>query len=611
MSRPLFALLFLTLVPGGLRGQVVAGEHDTLTLEADSSDTLGRARQAQARFERRRIRHFPFTIASYGGECDEHVGRFCSWYDGGDWFPPGPEAVEITQMREDLLTTLEEAQRALPGDSWLLGQRAWYRAETGQWEEALAVARRCGSDDAWWCRSLEGFALHGLGRYVEAASAFALAIDAMDPDQAREWRVPRRAVDRDARGVFQALVESHPDSLDSTLEWLWTLADPLWLVEGNDRLTAHYARWTVANIKRRARNPFGVSWGHDLEELVVRNGWEVGWERARLQGSLGMRDRVVGHKHPEGRDYMPPGRALIDPGALARDDLGADLTRPRSLYAPAYAPRLLPLDGQLAVFPRGREILVAAAGFLPPDTSRHAAHDHLRPWMEPGPQADLPDRVGLFLLPVRGAEEERGDGEPGVPMHSTTSTGSEPAAMLLRAPAGQYIASVEFFSPARRSAGRLRQPVDVAPTPDDIAAISDVLLLAPTTPEPERLEEAVPRMLPSPVIRPGQTFAIAWEVTGLGFRPEGLAFDVSVVRTDRGVLRRIGEFLRLAARAESLELSWEEPGPREPSVLFRYMSLELPHLDPGHYEVRLTLRTEGRAPATTATAFRVEERRTP
>ncbi|HCR04444.1 MAG TPA: hypothetical protein DIU18_04590 [Gemmatimonadetes bacterium] len=34
--------------------------------------------------------------------------------------------------------------------------------------------------------------------------------------------------------------------------------------------------------------------------------------------------------------------------------------------------------------------------------------------------------------------------------------------------------------------------------------------------------------LPRPVIRPGQIFAIAWEVVGLGLRPETLLYEVSV-----------------------------------------------------------------------------------
>ncbi|HUP52365.1 MAG TPA: hypothetical protein VM198_07805, partial [Longimicrobiales bacterium] len=57
----------------------------------------------------------------------------------------------------------------------------------------------------------------------------------------------------------------------------------------------------------------------------------------------------------------------------------------------------------------------------------------------------------------------------------------------------------------------------------------------------------------------------------------------------------------------SLALSWEEPGPDHPTPHFRHLGLALPPLDPGHYEITLTLRTEGRSDAVTRQAFQVAE----
>jgi hypothetical protein len=590
------AALLILATPPGVRGQVVRAPTDTVpALLVDSAGALSRARAAQARFERRRLRYLPITLDSYGGSCDEHVGRFCSWYDEGDWFPI-PEREEIRALRAELLETLAATRRALPGDGWVLGERVWYLSEEARWPEALGEARACRAVARWWCSALEGFALHGLGRYRDAEAAFGRALRRMDEDRARSWRLPERAVDAEGRAVLRGLRGVPPDSATRVLDRLWMLADPLYLVEGNDRLTAHYARWTVSTLHEHARNPFHISWGRDLEELTVRHGWELGWERSPDRGITTL-DNVVGHKHPEGRDFMPSGRALLDPGHARPEELRADRSHPRSLYAPAYAPILLPMEGQLAVFPRGRRMVVVATTFLPEDTTVHATHAHDLPWLRQGGQPERTDRAGLFLLPVGG----------GAPV-SDRITGRTAGALWLELPVGAYLASAEAWSPRLRRAGRFRVGISRAPGLDDVASLSDLVLLRPSTSPPETLRAAVASLLPRPRILPGQSFALGWEVTGLGFRTESLRFSVSVVRRDRGLLHRLGSFLRLSGRGPSLELSWEEPAPAAPGPLFRAVDLNLPDLDPGAYEVVLSLRIAGREELRATRVFEVRGR---
>ena len=591
----LAVLLAVVHASPGAALQVVSGELDTAVVVADSSDLLGVARAAQGRFERGRVSHFPLTLETFGGSCDEHVGRFCSWYDEGDWYPQ-PEDPEIGVLRAELLMVLDSVQAELPGDGWVLGQRVWYLADEARWEEALEAARACGAVDRWWCSALEGLSLHGLQRYAEAHAAFSGSLDRMDAEQAFEWRVPRRAMDGDGRDILEGLKEASPDSVDAVLDRLWLLADPLYLVPGNDRETSHYARWTVATLRERARNPYRISWGRDLEQLVIRHGWEMGWERAPSRGFTSL-DHVIGHKHPEGRDYMPSGRALEAPGLAEPADLRADVRRPRSLYAPAYAPVLLPIEGQIAVFPRGPRMVVVATHFLPDDTTRHVGHRHPLPWLEAGDQAGVPDRAGIFLAPADGT-----------PMRGARASGGTEGVLSLEAPVGSYVVSIETWSPEQRRAGRFRVGIRRRPVPDDVAALSDILMLTPSSVEPELLEAAVPTALLRTEILPGQTFAIGWEVSGLGFRPETLRFEVSVERTNRGVLRRVGEFLRITDRPQPLRLSWEEPGPPEPGPLFRYVDLDLPVLDQGDYEIRLVLKSAGRTDVVSSRAFSVRVR---
>jgi tetratricopeptide (TPR) repeat protein len=587
----LFVAALASSVAASASGQVATGGVDTTSVVADPRDVESVARAEQADFERRRIRHLPLTYEPFGGSCDEVVGRLCTTYGEGEWYPV-PEDEVILGMRRALVVRLDSLQELVPASAWILGQRVWYRAEGGAWEDALRTARSCGEVEGWWCDALEGFALHGLGRYSEAHRVFERALAGMDPEVARAWRVPRWPVDADVRDRLGD-AEGDEDRERRLLDLVWLLADPLYLVEGNDRLTEHYARHTVARLRDRARNPFRLSWGSDLEELTVRHGWEMGWER-RPTRDFGSLDQIVGHKHPEGRDYMPPGAILTAPAEASAADLQADLHRPRSLYAPAYAPLLLPMEGQVAVFPRGTRTVVVATHFLPEDTTYHATHAHPLPWLEPGDQADDADRIGLFAVPVDG-------GRP----TGVERSGSVDGALMLDLPTGAYVLSSESWSPALRRAGRFRVGVPERPAPEDIATLSDLLLLRPSHPGPNGLEAAVELALPMARIRAGQPFSLAWEIVGLGFRAEALSFEVSVTRTDRSFFQRVGRFLGLGDGSRPLTLAWEEPGPSQPGPVFRSLDLDVPSLDEGRYEIRLVLKTTGRSDAVTTSRFRV------
>src|SRR5688500_6055609 len=67
---------------------------------ADSVRALRSARGAQAEFERVRFSALPWTDESWGGECDEIIGRFCLTYgpEDDDSVPP-PEAPRVREAR--------------------------------------------------------------------------------------------------------------------------------------------------------------------------------------------------------------------------------------------------------------------------------------------------------------------------------------------------------------------------------------------------------------------------------------------------------------------------------------------------------------------------------
>lgn len=560
----------------------------------DSADVLGRARGAQAAFERRRARLLPVTLGGWGAECDEIVGRFCEWYDEGEW-TPGPEPAEIGLLRNDLVAYLDSVAVLVPGDDWVLGQRVWYRTEAGDADGAARVAAACGGAEAWWCAALEGLALHAAGRHARAAQAFERALQAMPGEQAWTWRLPRRAVDGDARAVLDDLDAAAGDSAAAVLDRLWTLADPLYLVEGNDRKTAHYARWTVSTLRERARNPFGISWGRDLEELTVRLGWEMWWER-RTSRDLAAAPDVIGHRHPQNREYMPPGSVLIDPSSATPDDLRPGKRRPRSLHAPSYAPILLPMEGQVAVFPRGRSVAVVATTWLPPDTTVHADHTHPVPWLEPGDQAGRPGRAGLFLVSPDGRV-----------VHGS-SVDTVDAALVVEAPAGRWIVSAESWSPPRRRAGRLRRGLAADTLPPDLPTLSDLLFVRPGGGDPSSLEDAAARAIPAPRVRSTDAVGVVWEVAGMGFDPAVLGYELSVRKRDGNIFRRAGRWLGLVGDPEGLSLTWEEPGPDSPTTLLRQIDVDLPDGGAGEYDVLLRVHLAGRAPLESRARLVVAER---
>lgn len=588
LRRTLAALWLtaVTLAPAGVaRAQALRGTRDSLPELPDSSDALGRARRAQAWFENRRLQLLPITLGG-GGPCDEVTGRFCTWFGDGNEIPK-PEPPAVSFLRDALIARLDSAQELFPGDGWLLGQRVWYRVEAGRWGEALAATARCRAE-RWWCAALRGLALHGLGRYREAEDAFAEALAGMDPERARRWRDLRWLLTSGAR---RSLERSEEQEGEKAVERLWLLADPLLLVPGNDRLTEHYARWTVAAIRENARNPFHVRWSRDLEELTVRMGWEIAWERiVNMPGA----DSPVGQHHPEGRDFMPGADALADPASATPADLTAGRARPRTLYAPMLAPVVLPMDAQVAAFPRGERVVVVATHFLPADTGRDVSKDALRPWMAPGDQAGEPRRAGLFLLPVYG-------GEP----LGTESVGVEEGALVLNAPAGAYVAVVESWAPPLRRAGRLRMGLRRDTVAPDLPTLSDLLLMRGGSGEPATLEDAVLRALPRAEVPQGAPLAVAWELNGLGWRPEVVTYEISAELVGAGVLRRLGRALGLSRSERPLVLAWSEPGPERPGVVLRSVELDLGSAPAGDYAITLHVRLPGRTVLTSRTSLRV------
>ncbi|MDX1578130.1 MAG: hypothetical protein R3266_06585, partial [Gemmatimonadota bacterium] len=152
---------------------------------SDPEAALEEARDAQRAFERTRRRHYP-RAAWTTDACHEHIGRFCLHHDDDDGWAPEPDPREVVVARDRLIAILDSADRVLPGDRWLLGQRVRYRLEAERPGEAVTLASDCAASTSW-CEALRGFVLHGTGDHLGAELAFDRSLDAMTPEARCAW----------------------------------------------------------------------------------------------------------------------------------------------------------------------------------------------------------------------------------------------------------------------------------------------------------------------------------------------------------------------------------------------------------------------------------------
>lgn len=593
---PALLAALASVPPDGTPGPAASAAHRGATgaqtggAPPDSADLRARARAAQDAFERMRRRNLPRDPGTGGGSCSEVIGRFCLIYQGEDDWEPTPDPPEILQGREALLRTLTEVGEAIPGDRWVLSQRIFYLAEEGRWSQALELTRRCGGQpDAWWCRALRGLVLHGAERYLASMEAFREALARMDDERAGRWRDPEHVLDDGAWDVWSdADAEDRPRLVNR----LWLLGDPLYLVPGNDRLTAHYARHTISWIRDDAANPHRVPWGWDLARILVRYGAELGWERQRPRTTSLQSASVVGHHHPESRQYLPSARAFEAPTELEPGEWTLEEDRPRTAYAPPYAPRTSTPSFQLARFRRQGDLVVVAGFVLPLDTGSGPA----RPGVGPAGPWGGSVQAGLFLL----------DPDTGV-VGRTGLTGAREGALRLRTEPGAYLASVEVWDPGTARAARSRQGVSMGPPPPpDVAALSDLLLMNAGERTPRSLEEAAPRTRAELRACPGERVTVGWELYGVGLTRESVRFHLRLRRTDRSFLSRAGEWLGLSSGEPPVSLSWTESGPEGLRPYFRAVDLTPPDdAEAGAYELVLEAVPEGRGPLEARQAVRI------
>ena len=587
---------------------------------SDSATLNGQGRGAQARFERTRALHAPLTWRTFTGPCDERLGRFCLTLgtDGPEpseaeaWVPP-PEDPRITAGREELLELLAGIAAIHPGDRWVFEQRVVYLGEADRWDEALELARACrlAPEEAWRCDALEGLSLHSLADFPGAEVSFEAAMGAMEAERAREWRDPSLIAAAELRGHLGTGGTQEAAELHARY---WTMANPLFLVPGNDRWTEHLARHALAMVRSDARNAYQMRWGDDLAELLVRYGPEVAFEQERAPALQMGPTPLLGRMDRDGRGMLPEREHFEDPAAVPVGAWRTDRRPARERYAPGYARRIGSMQVQQARFRRGDDLFLVlgwAAG----------------PFPDPQLGEEASPEVGLFIhqaadmAPV-DARASHGPGPRSGPAPSGVATA--------RIPAGPYVVSMEAFEPEEGRAWRARHGVASDLVPRGVPSVSDLVLLAPDASEvaphasqfdppasevsvaprtatPGTLEESLHRVLAG--LQPdSRVVEVGWEVYSLEGAGPLVRYGISAEPVDRGLLRRAAELLRLASPPPVIDIGWEEAvddltarGRGDEALAdrrFRSLILDLSTLPAGATRIELTMRLPGREPVT-------------
>ena len=568
-------LLTALLVPAGARAQATT---------ADSVRLLEEAREAQVEFERLREERTPLQEGGRpggvpAGVCDEHIGRICIWYGGAEEENVPGELRETQQTRVELIRLLFDAQEQIK-DRWVLGQLVHYLVEARQMAEAERVATECGISEAWWCTMLRGYTLHVATEYIEAEAAFREGLAAMPEATREEWTSPRYIFPPDAREAFDRQPVAERERL---WELFWRLSDPLFLFEGNDRLTDHFARWVVAMNRRQAADPLGLEWGEDLEETLIRYGRNTGYSRTREAPTFGRglvdNRRMTGHHHPKSRGYLFPERFLESPSDIPPESWITAPREARTWHAPLYAPDVRALETQVGRFRRDEQMLVVGA-YRP--TLETEDGRNLSAWRPEGGIEGTP-HAALFLVDEYGQEPVfvRGDDPEGV--------------ITMLALPGRYVSGLEVVDLEGRQAWRARQGVVQLPLAVGQVDVSDLMILREGALLPASLDAALPHLRPGVRLRVGERFPVVWEVYGLRIQ-EPVRVTIGFTRGRPGFLERAGEFLGVIEPEQPVEITFEDQGPDVVQSIFRAVEIELPDLEPGDYTLHLRLDLAGRTP---------------
>ena len=555
-------MLGLILLAAQLRAATVGDSprYDAATLR-DSARDQGRARSAQASFERSRRALLPLG-SSGGGRCDVHLGRYCWWYD--DSQPVfSPEATTITRRRAELLSELDALGERYPGSDWLAAMRVHYRVDGHQYVVADSVARSCRAS-AWWCAELLGYAAHARADEAVADSAFALSASLMPADVACAWRDVSTLLAGDDRDIY---THRNCDERVHLEKRYWLLSRPQLTTSYNEWRNEFNSRRVLVWLGERAATPHLLGWADDAAELVLRYGWPTAWSRAAASVQMGADPSIVGHD-PSPSFAFAPERWLVDslrPLAVDAWDMISHDAEAR--YAPPRVRRVATVAMQVARFRRGDSTLVVAAWTAADDS--------------------LVTAIGTLGV-------ARTDG--------TIAVGGSDSGHIARTRAMMngpvFLVGVDVSDTTRHTLARGRVTLAVEPDSNRLH-LSDLLAYRAGEGPASSLDSALARAVPGDTVTRDRPIGLFWETYGIASGGESIELSLSVERVDHSWIRSARQHLKLTPIDTPIRIHWTDARPSNDNASSHAVSLDLGNLDAGRYRLTLMLTPLDGAPVST------------
>lgn len=578
-TRWLTLLLVASLgVPGVLTAQGASAAPDTIRAAASaaSSDPLrgsnatisalgSQARAQQDAFERNHRLGLRFYNGGADATCEVPLGRICYWNNNGD-VPPPAERNDARIEREQLMELLARAQAADPKDDWVAGMRVRYAIEGGTPDTAVTAARAC-AGTAWWCSALNGLALHSVNRHVDAGAAFDRALQQMGEAQRCAWTDLTMWLDPATHAAYKTTGCANRGPENARI---LRLAQPLWMLPGNDIQNELYARRTMSRIHSLARIPYDLQWGDDLLESQVRYGWPMSWSVQNGGVADPRPPSVIGHEPTPSYDFMPVVEAIGKPVGAVATDWDPKRKKARMRYAPRYATGFGALPNQFARFRRGGDTTLVAGGY------------RLVRELEMG---RAPYNAALTL--------DAFDGRAPVQVKKDSAGANSALLVPMTSP---MLASLEVIAPTGKRAARVRQTVQPI---SRTAQLSDYLLLQRGDPSvTPSLERNAAQAYGSLEIEGGTQIGLYWEV----YRPASpgapLAVSIRATRLGASFMQRFGASIGLSKTLTPVSIKFNDNG-RPDGGAGRSIQINFPSVPAGDYQLTLLVSGGGQVDSTT------------
>lgn len=538
---------------------------DPLRGTAATITATGReARSQQDDFERNHRLGLRFYNGGADASCEVAMGRICYWNNNGD-VPPPAERPDARLEREQLLAVLARAQADNPRDDWVSGMRVRYAIEAQQPDTALVAARLCKGTD-WWCAALEGLALQVGNQHKDATASFARSLTLMPEEQRCQWTDLSLWLEPSMHSAYSALGCSGRAAENARI---FRLADPLWMLPGDDIGNEWFSRWTISRVHSLGRIPYDLQWGDDLLQSQLRYGWPVAWSVQNGGAADPRPPQVIGHEPTPSYDFMPAPSAIAKPVDATGNDWDPNRKKARMRYAPRYASGFGTLPHQFARFRRGDSTVLAGGYRLVRELAMGRA----------------PYTAALTLDDFSGS----------TPLQVVRDSAAANGALLVSLNK-RMLASLEVLGVAGKRATRVRTSVEPLPTG---VRLSEYLLLQRGDPSPApSLESAASQAYGSLEIEAGTTIGIYWEMYREASPSAPLQVSLRATRLGASFFQKLGSSIGLSKALTPVSIKYNDNG-RPDGGAGRSLTLNFPSVPAGDYQLTLIVSGAGITDSTT------------